>query len=543
MAALKQSGRYESLRSAFREAQHQVEPQGAGFRLENPENQLQAEFHNDGLTVQHPKGRFGLRLAAYGHGERLQTPAPASIHAAGTRIEYRRGPLTEWYVNAPQGLEQGFTLRVRPEHPQGGPLKIELAVGGGLQPALAGEHIELRRDGRAVLRYTDLRAWDAAGRVLAARMVVHSARIRLEVTDRGALYPVTVDPWIQQQELTASDGARDDVFGYSVAVSGETAIIGAAGKTIGNNSGQGAAYVFTCSGTPCTWTQQQELTAADGASGDEFGNTVAVSGNTAIIGAPYKNSYQGAAYVFTCSGTPCTWTQQQELTASDGAGGDVFGYSVAVSGETAIIGAIGNNSSRGAAYVFTCSGTPCTWTQQQELTASDDAGGDVFGTRVAVSGATAVIGAPGKTIGNNSLQGAAYVFTCSGTPCTWTQQQELTASNGAGRDEFGNRVAVSGNTVIIGNNSSQGAAYVFTCSGTPCTWKVRRWWLFRTRKQQQQQELTAADGAGGDEFGYSVAVSGNTAIIGAAYKNSYQGAAYVFNSPAVAITGPPTPPP
>ncbi len=543
VAALKQSGRYESLRSAFREAQHQVEPQGAGFRLENPENQLQAEFHNDGLTVQHPKGRFGLRLAAYGHGERLQTPAPASIHAAGTRIEYRRGPLTEWYVNAPQGLEQGFTLRVRPEHPQGGPLKIELAVGGGLQPALAGEHIELRRDGRAVLRYTDLRAWDAAGRVLAARMVVHSARIRLEVTDRGALYPVTVDPWIQQQELTASDGARDDVFGYSVAVSGETAIIGAAGKTIGNNSGQGAAYVFTCSGTPCTWTQQQELTAADGASGDEFGNTVAVSGNTAIIGAPYKNSYQGAAYVFTCSGTPCTWTQQQELTASDGAGGDVFGYSVAVSGETAIIGAIGNNSSRGAAYVFTCSGTPCTWTQQQELTASDDAGGDVFGTRVAVSGATAVIGAPGKTIGNNSLQGAAYVFTCSGTPCTWTQQQELTASNGAGRDEFGNRVAVSGNTVIIGNNSSQGAAYVFTCSGTPCTWKVRRWWLFRTRKQQQQQELTAADGAGGDEFGYSVAVSGNTAIIGAAYKNSYQGAAYVFNSPAVAITGPPTPPP
>jgi len=607
VAALKQSGRYESLRSAFREAQHQVEPQGAGFRLENPENQLEAEFHNDGLTVQHPKGRFGLRLAAYGDGERLQIPAPASIHAAGTRIEYRRGPLTEWYVNAPQGLEQGFTLRERPEHPQGGPLKIELAVSGGLQPALVGEHFELRHDGRAVLRYTDLRAWDAAGRVLAARMVVDSGRIRLEVTDRGALYPVTVDPWIQQQELTAADGARDDVFGYSVAVSGATAVIGAAGKTIGNNSGQGAAYVFTCSGTPCTWTQQQELTAsdgvrddefgnsvavsgntaiigawgknslylpgapmtalapqgaayiftcsgtpctwtqqqeltaADGASGDEFGNTVAVSGNTAIVGAPYKNSYQGAAYVFTCSGTPCTWTQQQELTAADGARGDVFGYSVAVSGETAIIGAIGNNSSRGAAYVFTCSGTPCTWTQQQELTASDGASGDVFGTRVAVSGATAVIGAPGNTIGNNSLQGAAYVFTCSGTPCTWTQQQELTASDGASRDEFGTRVAVSGNTVIIGNNSSQGAAYVFTCSGTPCTWKVRRW-PFRTRKQQQQ-ELIAADGARGDEFGYSVAVSGNTAIIGAAYKNSYQGAAYVFDSPAVAITRPPPTPP
>ena len=409
----------------------------------------------------------------------------------------------------------------------------------------------------------------------------------------SATAPFTLAPWIQQQKLTAANGARDDVFGYSVALTGTTAFIGAAGRTFGSNVGQGAAYVFTCTGNPCTWMEQQELTAADGAlddefgnavavsgntaiigawgknslylpaapttavdpqgaayvftcsgdpciwrqqqeltaahgaHGDEFGNTVAVSGNTAIIGAPYRNSYQGAAYVFTCSGTPCTWRQQQELTAADGAHGNVFGYSVAVSGNTALIGAIGNNSSRGAAYVFTCSGTPCTWIQQQELTAEDAAGGDVFGTRVAVSGATAVIGAPGKAIGNNSLQGAAYIFTCSGTPCTWREQQELTAVHGASRDEFGNRVDVSGDLVIIGNNSSQGAAYVFTCSGTPCTWKVSGWWPFGTRKQQEQ-ELIAADGARGDEFGYSVAVSGNTTIIGAAYKNSYQGAVYVF---------------
>jgi len=207
-----------------------------------------------------------------------------------------------------------------------------------------------------------------------------------------------------------------------------------------------------------------------------------------------------------------------------------------VSGKTAIIGAIGHNSSQGAAYVFTCSGSPCTWKQQQELTASDGARADVFGTRVAVSGSTAVIGAPGKDIERHSLQGAAYVFTCSGTPCTWTQQQELTAADGASRDEFGTRVAVSGNTAIIGNNTLQGAAYVFRCSGTPCTWKVRRWGPFGTRRQQQQ-ELTASDAVRGDEFGYSVAMSGNTTIIGAAYRNSYQGAAYVFNSPAVAITG------
>jgi hypothetical protein len=366
---------------------------------------------------------------------------------------------------------------------------------------------------------------------------------------QGAAYVFTCSgtpcTWMQQQELTASDGARDDEFGNSVAVSGNTAIIGAWGKNSLYLPGapttalapQGAAYVFTCSGIPCTWRQQQELIAADGVRGDEFGNTVAVSGTTAIIGAPYKNSYQGAAYVFTCSGTPCTWAQRQKLTAADGASGDVFGYSVAVSGNTAIIGAIGSNSSRGTAYVFTCTGSPCTWTQQQELTAADGARGDVFGTRVAVSGARAVIGAPGKTVGNNSLQGAAYVFTCSGIPCAWTSQQELIASDGASRDEFGTRVAVSGNTVLIANNTLQGAAYVFTCSGTPCSGKVRRW-PFRTH-EQQPQELTAADGVRGDEFGYSVAVSGTTAIIGAAYRNSYQGAAYMFNSPAVVITGPP----
>src|SRR5579871_1649889 len=97
-------------------------------------------------------------------------------------------------------------------------------------------------------------------------------------------------PWTQQEELSAADGARGDVFGYAVALSGKTAIIGAAGKTVGKETGQGAAYVFTCSGSPCTWTQQQELTAADGAADDEFGNSIAVSGHTAIIGAWGRNS-------------------------------------------------------------------------------------------------------------------------------------------------------------------------------------------------------------------------------------------------------------
>ena len=203
--------------------------------------------------------------------------------------------------------------------------------------------------------------------------------------------------WSQQQELTASDGAANDYFGYSVSVSGDTAVIGAYGKI----SDQGAAYVFVRSSG--VWSQQQKLTASDGAASDDFGYSVSVSGDTAVIGADGNNSLQGAAYVFVRSSG--VWSQQQELTASDGAANDYFGYSVSVSGDTAVIGAYGKNSFQGAAYVFVRSSG--VWSQQQELTASDGAANDYFGGSVSVSGDTAVIGASGK----NSNQGAAYVFT------------------------------------------------------------------------------------------------------------------------------------
>jgi hypothetical protein len=166
------------------------------------------------------------------------------------------------------------------------------------------------------------------------------------------------------------------------------------------NSGEGAAYVFVRSGT--AWSQQKELTASDAAAGDLFGLSVALSGSTALIGAHGKNSNTGAAYVFVRSGT--AWSQQKKLTASDGAADDFFGGSVALDGQTAVIGAIGGNSGGGAAYVFARSGT--AWSQQAELTASDAAHDDSFGGSVALSGKTAIIGAHNKNAG----AGAAYAF-------------------------------------------------------------------------------------------------------------------------------------
>ena len=321
----------------------------------------------------------------------------------------------------------------------------------------------------------------------------------------GAQFPVAVDPtWTEQQELTAADGAMGDQFGNSVSVSGDTAVIGAADK----NAYQGAAYVFVQSGG--IWSQQQELIASDGTGNDAFGSSVSVSGDTAVIGASGKNTGQGAVYVFVRSGG--VWTQQQELTASDGAPRDNFGWSVSLSGNTAVIGASGKSESVGAAYVFALTGG--VWRQKQKLSASDGAVGDKFGCSVSLGGDTALVGAAGK----NSSKGAAYVFVESGT--AWTQRQELTASDGAAGDWFGGSVSLSGNTALIGawaktvdSQAQQGAAYVFTQGSG--VWS-------------QQRELTASDAAAGDSFGSSVSLTGDTAAIGAPGKTANQGAVYVF---------------
>jgi hypothetical protein len=330
--------------------------------------------------------------------------------------------------------------------------------------------------------------------------------------------------WTQQAQLTATGGTLDDFFGISVALSGDTAIVGAFADDLGANADQGSAYVFTRTGT--TWTQQAQLTATGGAASDQFGISVALSGDTAIVGAFIDdvgaNSNQGSACVFTRSGT--TWTQQAQLTATDGAASDNFGISVALSGDTAIVGAytdnVGANTDQGSAYVFTRTGT--TWTQQAQLTATGGAASDQFGISVALSGDTAIVGAFIDDVGANSNQGSACVFTRSGT--TWTQQAQLTATGGAAFDNFGYSVAISGDTAIVGAyndnvgaNTDQGSAYVFTRTGT--TWT-------------QQAQLTATDGAADDLFGVSVALSGDTAIVGAFIDdvgaNSNQGSACVF---------------
>jgi len=269
--------------------------------------------------------------------------------------------------------------------------------------------------------------------------------------------------WTLQQELTASDGAGDDYFGESIALSGTTVVISGGHLVDNNPTNQSVAYVFVQSNG--TWVQRQELTSSDEVAGDEFTTSIALSGATAVISAPGHevggNSNQGAAYVFVESNG--TWSQQQELIASDGGALDFFGNSVALSGTTALIGASNKNSSRGAAYTFVQSGT--VWSQQQKLTGSLGYIGQDFGFSVALSGTTAVIGAP-----DGGTAGETYIFTESDG--IWSQQQELTPSDGVLGDNFGVSVALSGATAVIGASGKRngiGWAYVFAGLPSPAT--------------------------------------------------------------------------
>ena len=321
-------------------------------------------------------------------------------------------------------------------------------------------------------------------------------------------------PDSEQVKLTAGDAAAGDSFGRSVAIDGDTAVVGAPGVDDGG-SDAGAAYVIVRSGG--SWSEQAKLTASDAAAGDSFGSSVAIDGDTVVVGAPFApgGDGSGAAYVFVRSGG--VWSEQAKLTASDAAGDDNFGSSVAISGDTVVVGSFEDDDagfSSGSAYVFVRSGV--TWSQQQKLTASDAAAFASFGVSVAVSADTVAVGA----IGENSAAGAAYVFVrIAGV---WTEQQKLTASDGASLDGFGHRVALSGDTAVFGAHlnddvgADSGSAYVFVRSSG--TWT-------------EQQKLTASDAAAGDRFGGSVALSGGTALVGAFFDDdvaSDSGSAYVF---------------
>ncbi|MDQ3623881.1 MAG: FG-GAP repeat protein [Verrucomicrobiota bacterium] len=218
-------------------------------------------------------------------------------------------------MNRPQGIEQGFTLETPPERAgaKGAKLVLAMAVSGDLQAAMSedGQSVVFRdAEGRRVLRYGGLHVFDSGGRVLPSGLAVRDGQVGIEVDDRAAVYPVTIDPvFTTETKLTASDAAANDTFGRSVAISGDTVVIGADLDDDGATD-SGSAYVFVRTGD--TWTQEQKLTASDAGIADRLGQSVAISGDMIVVGAYLDNdggTDSGSAYVFVRSGN--TWSQEQ----------------------------------------------------------------------------------------------------------------------------------------------------------------------------------------------------------------------------------------
>jgi hypothetical protein len=345
--------------------------------------------------------------------------------------------------------------------------------------------------------------------------------------DQGAVYVFTRvgGIWSEEQKLTASDGAAGDNFGRYVVLNGSTLVIGAPGDDIGSNVNQGSAYVFHRLGG--AWIEDQKLTASDGAANDQFGLNMALDAGTLVVATRFDdvgaNIDQGSAYVFANDNG--TWVEQQHLIASDGAAGDFFGFSVALSGGTIVIGAtmddIGSTANQGSAYVY--SRQDGVWSEQQKLTASDGEANDQFGT-VTISDSLILVGALADDIGSNANQGSTYVFARQGR--NWKEVQKLTASDGAANDQFG-LAHLMGSTIVVGSrfddigaNVDQGSAYVFA--------RTNDGWI-------EHQKLLASDGASGDQFGFFVKISGKTIVVTAPGddigSNVNEGSVYVFGLP------------
>lgn len=276
--------------------------------------------------------------------------------------------------------------------------------------------------------------------------------------------------WIYDAKLLAFDGATGDSFGIAVRAAGRVALVGA-WRDGDNGPLSGSAYVFRLVGP--TWTHEKKLLPNGGAPGDQFGWSVAINGEVAVVGAQFSDSHvqdTGAAYIFRFNGSE--WVEEATVFASDGASLDKFGFAVSVSADRALVGASAdqdNGLSSGSAYVFVYDGFE--WIQEAKLLASDGAAHDIFGVSVALDGDVALVGAP-EHDANGLDSGCAYVFRLKGSQ--WIQEGKFLASDGAAGDLFGVSVALDGDLAVVGANhdddvgSDSGSAYVFRFDGS--TW-------------------------------------------------------------------------
>jgi len=341
-------------------------------------------------------------------------------------------------------------------------------------------------------------------------------------------------------KLTASDGRASNELGYSVAISGDTVVVGAPYATVAGHEAQGSAYIFRRTGQG--WRQTAKLTATDGQINAFFGSSVSISGNTVVVGADGADVdskiAQGAAYIFVQPAKGWTnMTQTAKLTATDGAAKSYFGSSVAMREDTVVIGAdganVGPSNFAGAVYVFQkpSKGWATTTRASAKLIASDAAKDDQLGYSVAISGDAVIAGARFANVGPIAHQGASYLFAKSAQGWKDTHETaKLTASDGAKDSQFGSSVSTDGKVVVAGapGKDAAGAVYLFVKPSG-------RW----ASSSTYSAKLIPADGGPGDQLGLAVSIQGDMVLAGAPSVSATkrQSAVYGFMKPAGGWSG------
>lgn len=540
-------------------AEYRLAQSSGGFVARNTRQELTADFGAHGATIAtHNGARVNIALQAIGFGDALHPAAAARPLAQGNRVEYRRGGVTEWFANGPAGVEQGFTVDSEPRGTESGKLTLSLGVSGTLaaQPGTGGGLVLVGADGKAMLRYGDLSVTDARGRALPARMTAEHGRVLIGVDARGARYPLTVDPLLNSlAELYASDGAKEDQLGSAIAASEGTVVVGEPLDTVGGHVKAGSAYVFTeGAGGWATATQATKLVASNAESEEAFGASVAISGETIVVGAPGRKSGSGVdaggAYVYSKPivggwSAKAEQTETAELYNSEDVALYSFGTSVAISGETIVVGTpfyrdYGQSLSPpadGAAFVFLepAGGWANEAHHPEYQTAtlvpheSEVENDGHFGQSVAIgmngSEQTVVVGAPVEPVGTEPdkyQRGIVFLFSRPAggwnTPGARFPEAHLTASDATEFANLGESVAIDGDTIAAGAPRAevasvrQGATYVFTAPADG--------WVSEP-EQTQAAKLTTPGGIEGDQYGESVALEGGTVVAGGELKSAF----------------------
>lgn len=484
--------------------------------------EIKARIDADGLKIQSsPESSvFGaIHLTRVGR-ELGALPKPV-ITNHENRVDLHYGAVDEWYQQGPLGIEHGLTLFEKPNGD--GAITVELSL-DHLSARVEQNTVWLRED-NGVERYTlsDLVVIDSRGEEIPSTFEAHGNQIRYIIDDKYAQYPIYVDPILQtSQTIEDPNATASDEFGTSVAIAGNYAVVGAPQAAT-----CGKAYVYNFSNS--SWTLFQTITPSTCASGDKFGTSVGIDTNVVAVGAPgvdkdVSTPDVGKVYAYRRTGGAGQFTGEKVLTQYAPASNEEFGTSVSVSGDRIAVGAPHEGyfgcTDCGGAYVFTWNVGNSSWGRYRFFQA-DTIGGDNLGQAVAINSTTVLIGASQATVSGLSNSGAAYVFTYNGS--SWAQQAKLSPSTPSASTNFGASVALLGDiavvgapTAIAGGKSNAGLAYLFNRSGT--TWS-------------QGSILSASDADVNALFGISVSISSFLIAIGsprrAVGNTSYAGKVYI----------------